>query len=70
MVSGKTNKEVELKFQFDRLAPKKLSLAYGFLVPELGDKEVFTIVQIDDYEQISCDIHEGIFRPTEGSSND
>ncbi len=70
MARKKDDKEVELRFEFDRLGSKKLSLAYRLLVPLLEGKQDGTITQIDDDEQISCDIHQGIFGTTKGSSND
>ncbi len=57
MASKKDDKEVELRFEFDRLGSTKLSLAYRLLVPLLDVKQDVAIVQINDDEQISCDIH-------------
>ena len=61
MATGKNSEEVDLRFEFDRLGCEKLSLVYRLLVPILDETKNNSIVQIDDYEEISCDIHEGIF---------
>ena len=50
MDKKKDNKEVELKFEFDRLWPKKLSLVYRLLVPLLAEEEAVSRIQINDDE--------------------
>ena len=52
MDKKKDNKEVELKYEFDRLGSKKLSLVYRLLIPLSAGAGDNYMVQIDNEHRL------------------
>ena len=68
MGKKKKNKRVELNYEFDRLGFKKLSMVYALLVPLINEPSG-AVHPINKEDEISSDIHQSVFRPTEGSTD-
>jgi len=68
MGKKKKNKQVELHYEFDRLGFKKMSMVYALLVPLL-DEAAQAVHSINKTDEISSDIHQSVFGPTEGGTD-